>query len=252
MSDKHQKRTADFGFSKVAWEEKAQKVAEVFHSVADRYDVMNDLMSGGLHRLWKAFTLAASHVRPGQKVLDIAAGSGDLSAAFAKKVGSCGKVISLDINQSMLQVGRAQLLDRGIFNVVEFILADAEKLPLPDNHFDCVSIGFGLRNVTDKNTALAEMYRVLKPGGKALILEFSKPTSALLRQVVDWYTLNLIPKMGEFVVGDRDSYRYLAESIKMHPNQQTLATMMSRAGFEDVTYHNLTAGVVALHKGYKY
>ncbi|MEZ0237761.1 MAG: bifunctional demethylmenaquinone methyltransferase/2-methoxy-6-polyprenyl-1,4-benzoquinol methylase UbiE [Methylophilaceae bacterium] len=241
--------TTHFGFKTVAESEKAHKVGEVFHSVASRYDLMNDVMSAGLHRLWKRFTIESSGVLPGNRVLDIAGGSGDLSRLFAKKVGKLGKVILTDINASMLSVGRDRMLDEGL--AVPAAQCDAEKLPFPDNYFDCVSVAFGLRNMTHKDLALKEMLRVLKPGGRLLVLEFShvwKP----LQPAYDAYSFKLLPVMGKLLASDADSYRYLAESIRMHPDQETLKQMMLDAGFDKVDYHNLTAGVVALHKGVKY
>lgn len=241
--------TTHFGFKTVAESEKARKVGEVFHSVASRYDLMNDVMSAGLHRLWKRFTIESSGVLPGNRVLDIAGGSGDLSRLFAKKVGKLGKVILTDINASMLSVGRDRMLDEGL--AVPAAQCDAEKLPFPDNYFDCVSVAFGLRNMTHKELALKEMLRVLKPGGRLLVLEFShvwKP----LQPAYDAYSFKLLPVMGKLLASDADSYRYLAESIRMHPDQETLKQMMLDAGFDKVDYHNLTAGVVALHKGVKY
>lgn len=237
-----------FGFKTVEEAEKAGKVAEVFHSVAQKYDVMNDFMSAGLHRLWKKFTLDTSGVRSGQRVLDIAGGTGDLARGWAKKVGSRGEVWLTDINSSMLGVGRDRLLDQGL--VLPVALCDAEKLPFPDHYFDCVSVAFGLRNMTHKDVALAEMCRVLKPGGKLLVLEFSK-VWAPLKPAYDVYSFKALPLMGKLVTNDAESYQYLAESIRMHPDQETLKAMMLEAGFGIVEYHNLAAGVVALHKGYK-
>ncbi|KZE30053.1 bifunctional demethylmenaquinone methyltransferase/2-methoxy-6-polyprenyl-1,4-benzoquinol methylase UbiE [Crenobacter luteus] len=238
-----------FGFKNVAESEKAQKVAEVFHSVAQKYDVMNDLMSGGLHRVWKHFTLNTSGVKPGDKVLDIAGGTGDLSRGWHKRVGKTGEVWLTDINSSMLTVGRDRLLDEGI--VLPVSLADAEKLPFPDNYFDLVSVAFGLRNMTHKDAALKEMHRVLRPGGKLLVLEFSKVWKPL-SPFYDIYSFKALPIMGKLVAGDAESYQYLAESIRMHPDQETLKQMMVESGFGKVDYHNLSAGVVALHKGYKF
>ncbi|WP_374348344.1 bifunctional demethylmenaquinone methyltransferase/2-methoxy-6-polyprenyl-1,4-benzoquinol methylase UbiE [Chitinimonas sp.] len=240
--------TTHFGFSTVAESQKAQKVAEVFHSVAQKYDVMNDLMSAGLHRVWKAFAIGQSGVREGGRVLDIAGGTGDLSLAFLKRVGKSGQVWLTDINSSMLTVGRDRLLDKGFINPVA--QCDAEKLPFPGDYFDCVTVAFGLRNMTDKDGALAEMYRVLKPGGRLLVLEFSKVWKPLA-PAYDVYSFKLLPKMGELVAKDAASYQYLAESIRMHPDQETLAQMMRDVGFAKVDYFNLTAGVVALHKGFK-
>ncbi len=241
-----------FGYSKVDKQAKARLVADVFDKVAPKYDLMNDVMSVGMHRLWKRFTIAEAAVKPGQHILDVAAGSGDLSKAFAKLVGPTGKVIMTDINPHMLAVGRGRLADAGIIGNVEFIEADAEKLPFEDNSFDCVTIAFGLRNVTDKNAALRSMFRVLKPGGKCLILEFSQPPNILLAKAYDAYSFNIIPKLGQLISNDRDSYQYLVESIRMHPKQDELKAMLQTAGFDDVSYFNLTGGIVALHKGYKY
>lgn len=238
-----------FGFETVAEEDKAKKVGQVFHSVARRYDLMNDVMSAGLHRLWKRFTIETSGVRSGDRVLDVAGGSGDLSRLFAKKVGPTGQVLLTDINASMLGVGRDRLIDDGA--AVPALQCDAEKLPFPSNYFDCVSVAFGLRNMTHKDRALAEMHRVLKPGGRLLVLEFSQVWSPL-KPAYDAYSFKLLPIMGKLLANDEDSYRYLAESIRMHPGQEELKQMMLNAGFGRVEYHNLTAGVVALHKGWKY
>tara|TARA_R110001599_G_scaffold19914_1_gene75819 strand:- start:1 stop:795 length:795 start_codon:yes stop_codon:yes gene_type:complete len=252
MTDKqNQDNTTHFGFQTVAESEKAQRVADVFHSVAARYDLMNDLMSGGIHRLWKRFTIELSGVRPGNKVLDIAGGTGDLTRRFSKLVGPGGEVVLADINDSMLKVGRDRLLDLGIAGNVRFVQADAEALPFPDNHFDCITIAFGLRNVTHKDRAIASMLRVLKPGGRLLVLEFSKPGNKMLSKAYDQYSFRLLPLMGKLVTNDSESYRYLAESIRMHPDQETLKAMMVEAGFARVTYHNMTGGVVALHRGIK-
>lgn len=248
MSDK---RTTHFGYKEVDSDAKASLVAGVFHSVAARYDLMNDLMSGGVHRIWKRFTIELSGVRPGQSVLDIAGGTGDLAARFAGIVGAEGRVVLADINESMLSVGRDKLIDQGCQGNLEYVQADAQYLPFPDNSFDCVSIAFGLRNVTDKDLALRSMLRVLKPGGRLLILEFSKPTNALLGKAYDNYSFRVLPVMGKLVAGDSDSYQYLAESIRMHPDQETLQEMMEDAGFTNCEYHNLTGGVVALHRGVK-
>jgi demethylmenaquinone methyltransferase / 2-methoxy-6-polyprenyl-1,4-benzoquinol methylase len=240
--------TTHFGYQTVDEDEKVQKVAEVFHSVAPKYDVMNDLMSAGLHRVWKAFTIAKAAVRPGFKVLDIAGGTGDLAIAFAKQAGPGGQVWLTDINESMLRVGRDRLLNQGL--LIPAALCDAEKLPFPDNYFDRVSVAFGLRNMTHKDLALAEMQRVLKPGGKLLVLEFSKVASPL-QKPYDLYSFSVLPWLGQQIAGDADSYRYLAESIRMHPDQETLKTMLQEAGLERVEYFNLTAGVAALHTGVK-
>lgn len=243
--------TTHFGYQSVATDEKQKKVAEVFHSVAAKYDLMNDLMSFGVHRLWKKYTIEMSGVRPGYRVLDIAGGTGDLSYDFARKVGPNGQVILADINDSMLKVGRDRLADRGIAGNLETVQANAEALPFPDNHFDIITIAFGLRNVTHKELALADMRRVLKPGGRLLVLEFSKPRSELLSKAYDIYSFKALPLMGRAVTGDPDSYRYLAESIRMHPDQDTLQAMMEDSGLVQVRYHNLTGGVVALHRGVK-
>jgi demethylmenaquinone methyltransferase/2-methoxy-6-polyprenyl-1,4-benzoquinol methylase len=244
-----QNQTTHFGYHTVTTHEKEHKVAEVFHSVAKKYDVMNDLMSAGLHRLWKKFTLSQSGVRTGQRVLDIAGGTGDLAKAFFKKVGSTGEVWLTDINSSMLTVGRDRLLDKGILTPI--VQCDAEHLPFPDQYFDCVSVAFGLRNMTDKSSALAEMYRVLRPGGRLLVLEFSKVWRPL-KPVYDLYSFGILPFMGQMVAKDAASYQYLAESIRMHPDQETLQQMMQGVGFEKVHYFNMMAGIVALHKGYRY
>lgn len=241
-----------FGFQTVDKSEKESKVAGVFHSVAQQYDVMNDLMSFGIHRLWKRFTIDASGVRPGNKVLDLAGGTGDLTAKFSRLVGREGKVILADINSSMLNVGRDKLRDKGLVQNIEYVQANAQYLPFEDNTFDIITIAFGLRNVTDKDMALRSMYRVLKPGGRLLVLEFSKPEHDIINKIYDFYSFNLLPKMGELVAKDGESYQYLAESIRMHPDQETLKTMMDNAGFEQTSYKNLTDGVVALHKGYKF
>ena len=241
-------KTTDFGFQKVAEEQKAHKVAGVFDSVAGRYDLMNDLMSAGLHRLWKRFTIAQSLVRPGERVLDVASGTADLARLFARRVGGSGTVVVTDINAAMLKIGRDRLLDEGI--VAPAMQCDAEKLPFRGNFFDCVSVAFGLRNMTHKEIALAEMLRVLKPGGRLLVLEFSKVWKPL-QALYDTYSFQVLPKLGKLIAGDPDSYRYLAESIRMHPDQEQLRQMMERAGFERVEYFNLAAGVVALHKAYK-
>ncbi len=247
MSDK----TTHFGYKTVNVEEKADKVAEVFHSVAAKYDLMNDLMSGGVHRLWKRITIEMSGVRRGNKVLDIAGGTGDLTAKFSRIVGPEGTVVLADINDSMLKVGRDRLMDRGIVNNVTFSQADAQYLPFPDNTFDVITIAFGLRNVTDKDLALRSMLRVLKPGGRLLVLEFSKPANPLLSKVYDTYSFSILPKLGKLFADDADSYQYLAESIRMHPDQRTLQTMMDDAGFANTDFHNMTGGVVALHRGVK-
>jgi demethylmenaquinone methyltransferase/2-methoxy-6-polyprenyl-1,4-benzoquinol methylase len=245
-------KTTHFGFKDVPESAKAGLVGQVFDSVASRYDVMNDAMSFGIHRLWKRFTIDQAGVRRGQRVLDVAGGTGDLSAAFAKQVGPDGLVTVADINASMLEVGRGRLADRGIAGNVEFVQADAEALPFPDNHYDVITIAFGLRNVTHQDRALASMFRVLKPGGKLLVLEFSKPVLPGLGTVYDAYSFNILPKLGKLIANDEASYRYLVESIRTHPDQETLKGMMETAGFERVHYFNLTGGIVALHKGYKF
>ena len=237
-----------FGFESVDEREKARRVRGVFDSVAPSYDLMNDLMSMGLHRAWKAYAVLVADLKPGQRVLDIAGGTGDLAQAFARKVGSAGMVVHTDINASMLRVGRDRLLDAGL--VLPTLVCDAEKLPFAANSFDRVSVSFGLRNMTHKDKALAEMNRVLKPGGKLLVLEFSKVARPLER-VYDWYSFNVLPRLGRFIARDEASYRYLAESIRMHPGQDELKGMMKMAGFGHVDYHNLTAGVAALHVGIK-
>ncbi len=244
--------TTHFGYQQVPTGQKAAKVAEVFHSVAAKYDLMNDLMSLGIHRLWKRYTIEMSGVRRGQRVLDIAGGTGDLTAKFSKLVGAEGEVVLADINDSMLKVGRSRLADRGIIGNVTYAQANAECLPFPDNYFDAITIAFGLRNVTDKDKALASMFRVLKPGGRLLVLEFSKPVAPGLGPIYDQYSFKLLPLMGKLVTNDSESYQYLAESIRMHPDQETLKGMMEGVGFEQVDYHNLTGGIVALHRGFKY
>ncbi len=244
-------KTTHFGFQQVPREEKVRKVAGVFHSVAARYDLMNDLMSLGIHRIWKRFTIEQSGVRHGYRVLDLAGGTGDLTARFSHMVGPEGEVVLADINDSMLKVGRARLVDRGVVGNLRYVQANAECLPFPDNSFDCITMAFGLRNVTDKDGALASMYRVLKPGSPLLVLEFSKPVVPGLGPIYDAYSFKLLPLMGKLVANDPDSYRYLAESIRMHPDQETLKGMMTAVGFERCDYFNLTGGIVALHRGYK-
>ena len=248
MSD--QQKT-HFGYREVDVNEKAGLVAGVFHSVASRYDLMNDLMSGGIHRLWKRFTIELSGVRSGHSVLDIAGGTGDLASKFSDIVGPEGRVVLADINESMLQVGRDKLLDHGKTQALSFAQADAQYLPFEDDSFDCVTIAFGLRNVTDKDLALSSMLRVLKPGGRLLVLEFSKPTNELLSKAYDAYSFNVLPKLGQLFAGDADSYQYLAESIRVHPDQETLKEMMLDAGFEQCEFFNMTGGIVALHRGLK-
>ncbi|MFP4154193.1 MAG: bifunctional demethylmenaquinone methyltransferase/2-methoxy-6-polyprenyl-1,4-benzoquinol methylase UbiE [Halothiobacillaceae bacterium] len=241
-----------FGYRKVAADEKARLVGGVFDSVADRYDLMNDVMSFGIHRLWKRVALEHSGLRRGMRALDLASGTGDLARRMASMVGREGMVLLSDINFSMLRNGRRKLDDHGVIGNVDYLISDAESLPFPDNHFDVVTIGFGLRNVTRKERALAEMYRVLRPGGRVLVLEFSRPVNPLLGKLYDGYSFTALPAMGKLLVNDAQSYRYLAESIRMHPDQETLASMMAGAGFEQVDYLNLTFGVVALHKGFKF
>jgi demethylmenaquinone methyltransferase/2-methoxy-6-polyprenyl-1,4-benzoquinol methylase len=243
--------TVDFGFERVPWSEKAKRVHSVFASVAGKYDLMNDLMSFGVHRLWKQFTLSLTGLRAGQRSLDVAGGTGDLAAGMLLQVGKSGQVVLSDINPSMLQRGRDRLLDRGFAANVEFMVADAQRLPFADASFDCVTIGFGLRNVTDKAAALASMHRVLRPGGQLLVLEFSTPVAPGLKPVYDAYSFNVLPLLGRLVAGDADSYRYLAESIRMHPDQETLLEMFRSAGFAQARYHNLSGGIVAVHRGYK-
>jgi len=246
------KDTTHFGFSEVPVAEKARKVRGVFDSVASRYDVMNDLMSLGIHRAWKRFSVEKAGLRPGMEVLDLAGGTGDLTALMAPRVAPGGKVVLSDINEAMLSRGRERMLDRGLAgDQVEYCLADAERLPFTSERFDVVTIAFGLRNVTDKETALGEMFRVLKPGGQLLVLEFSHPVPALA-PAYDLYSFRVLPAIGKLVAGDAESYRYLAESIRMHPDQDTLRDMMAAQGFEDCRYHNLTGGIVALHRGWKY
>ncbi|WP_374690379.1 bifunctional demethylmenaquinone methyltransferase/2-methoxy-6-polyprenyl-1,4-benzoquinol methylase UbiE [Accumulibacter sp.] len=243
------KSTTHFGYQQIAEDQKARHVADVFDSVAERYDLMNDLMSAGLHRVWKAFTIAKSGVRPGWRVLDVAGGTGDLALAFARKLGDQGQIWLTDINHAMLARGRDRLCDKGF--IVPVAQCDAEKLPFPDEHFDCVTVAFGLRNMTHKDRALAEMRRVLRPGGRLLVLEFSQVWKPLA-PAYDFYSFKLIPRLGQMVTGDEASYRYLAESIRVHPDQQALKALMEKAGLERVEYFNLAFGVVALHRGFKF
>jgi demethylmenaquinone methyltransferase/2-methoxy-6-polyprenyl-1,4-benzoquinol methylase len=242
-------KTTDFGFEQVPEDDKARRVAGVFDSVSRRYDLMNDLMSMGLHRVWKRVAVEYSHVRPGDRVLDVAGGTGDLARLFARRVGSSGSVVLTDINGSMLALGRDRLIDAGF--VLPAVQCDAERLPFPSESFDCVSVAFGLRNMTRKALALAEMRRVLKPGGRLLVLEFSRVWKPLA-PLYDAYSFRVLPRLGEAVAGDAESYRYLAESIRVHPDQETLKAMMQEAGFDAVEYFNLTAGIIALHRGVRY
>ena len=245
-------RSTDFGFQDVPWQEKAQRVRRVFDSVANRYDLMNDLMSGGAHRLWKHFTLTLTGLRRGGRALDVAGGTGDLAEGLAQQVGPDGLVVLTDINAAMLQHGRDRLTDRGWVGNVRYVQADAQRLPFPDGSFDCVTIGFGLRNVTDKQAALTAMHRVLRPGGQLLVLEFAPPGQGAFARLYDFYSFAVLPRLGRLVAGDADSYRYLAESIRRHPDPHTLLDMMSRAGFGSCRYHNLMGGIVALHRGYRH
>jgi len=251
MSEQGPKQTTHFGFSEVPLHDKVGRVAGVFHSVAAKYDVMNDLMSMGIHRLWKRQTIEMSGVRTGNKVLDLAGGTGDLTMKFSEIVGPEGQVVLADINDSMIKVGRDRLIDKGIVGNVNYVQANAECLPFPDQTFDCITIAFGLRNVMDKQAALESMARVLKPGGRLLVLEFSKTDNPLLTKAYDTYSFNILPKIGKLVADDEESYRYLAESIRMHPDQETLKGMMEQAGLVNCRFHNMTGGIVALHFGMK-
>lgn len=246
----HSSDTTHFGYQTVSADDKAGLVRDVFDSVASRYDIMNDLMSAGLHRIWKRYTIDQAALRPGNVVLDLAGGTGDLTRQFARKVGKEGHVVLADINAAMLEQGRRRLVDAGVAGNVSIAQVDAEELPFADRSFDCVAMAFGLRNVTDKNAALISMYRVLKPGGKAMILEFSEPRKAI-RPAYELYSFKVLPTIGKLIADDADSYRYLAESIRMHPNQEELKAMMQESGFERCRYHNLAAGIVALHVGYR-
>jgi len=247
----NKKKTTHFGFEEVPWHEKENRVADVFHSVAERYDLMNDVMSFGLHRLWKRYAVNLSGVRCGETVLDLAGGTGDLSAQFARRVGKNGKIILADINRSMLERGRNRLVDQGITGNVHFLQLSGEKLPFQGTPFNCISIAFGLRNFTDKMAALRSAYQVLQTSGRLLVLEFSKPQVPGLQSLYDAYSFKLLPALGRWIVNDESSYRYLAESIRMHPDQQSLKEMMEQAGFERCEYFNLCGGIVALHRGYK-
>ncbi len=245
-------KTTHFGYEDVAVGEKAQRVRGVFDSVVDKYDLMNDLMSMGVHRLWKKFAIEMSGASEGQEILDLAGGTGDLSLQFAKIVGPKGRVVLSDINESMLLNGRNRLINEGVLGNVEYVQINAEQIPFPENSFDCITISFGLRNVTDKDKALRSIYKALKPGGRLLILEFSKPTDQKLKSVYDFYSFNILPFIGKVVANDESSYKYLAESIRMHPDQDTLREMMDEAGFDRTEYFNMTGGVVALHRGFKH
>ena len=249
MSDDRQ---ADFGYERVSWREKARRVRGVFDSVAGNYDRMNDLMSAGAHRIWKRFTLSLTNLRPGQRALDVAGGTGDLAAGLARQVGDHGLVVLSDINASMLERGRDRLLNEGFVANVQCVQANAERLPFAAGSFDCITIGFGLRNVTDKSAALASMGRALKPGGQLLVLEFSHPTVPVLQPLYDAYSFHVLPFLGRMVAGDEASYRYLAESIRKHPDQEALLALMRDAGLEGCRYHNLAGGIAAVHRGYRY
>ncbi len=244
-------KTTDFGYQRIPVEQKTRRVGQVFDSVAARYDLMNDLMSWGIHRLWKQFAVAIASIKRGQRVLDLAGGTGDMTARLARRVGSVGSVILADINESMLSIGRDRLLDQGIAGTVQYVQANAESLPFPDNTFDVVTIAFGLRNVTHKDQALTSMHRVLQPGGRVVILEFSQLVMPLLQRLYDSYSFNVLPWLGKLVVGDAESYRYLLESIRRHPDQETLKSMMESAGFDLIAYYNLSGGIAAVHCGYK-
>lgn len=244
-------KTTDFGYQRIPVEQKTRRVGQVFDSVAARYDLMNDLMSWGIHRLWKQFAVAIASIKRGQRVLDLAGGTGDMTARLARRVGSAGSVILADINESMLSIGRDRLIDQGIAGTVQYVQANAESLPFPDNTFDVVTIAFGLRNVTHKDQALTSMHRVLQPGGRVVILEFSQLVMPLLQRLYDSYSFNVLPWLGKLVVGDAESYRYLLESIRRHPDQETLKSMMESAGFDLIAYYNLSGGIAAVHCGYK-
>ncbi len=245
-------KTTHFGYEEIPISEKTKKVEQVFSSVATKYDIMNDVMSAGLHRIWKRIAIHHLNLRPGQHILDLAGGTGDLTRHISPRIGTSGQVILADINADMLAVGKDRLLNLGLYNNISVQQVNAEELPFSSNHFDRTIIGFGLRNVTDKDKALQEMYRTLRPGGKLIILEFSHPTSSILQKLYDSYSFSLLPKMGSLIANDADSYQYLAESIRRHPNQATLEDMLMSAGFEDTGHTNLTGGIVAIHRGHKY
>ncbi|WP_216782774.1 bifunctional demethylmenaquinone methyltransferase/2-methoxy-6-polyprenyl-1,4-benzoquinol methylase UbiE [Candidatus Profftia tarda] len=244
--------TNHLDYKDIAAVKKTEKVAQVFHSVAEKYDLMNDIMSFGIHRLWKRFTIDCSGVRHGQKILDIAGGTGDLAFKFSRIVGEQGEVILTDINYSMLDIGRNKLRNKGAIGNIYYIQADAEELPFPDNYFSCVSIAFGLRNITNQNKALSSMYRVLHPGGRLLVLEFSRPSCEPLKSAYNFYSFYVLPKIGQLVSNNYESYLYLAESIRLHPDQETMKSMIKQVGFENIEYFNLTGGIVSLHRGYKF
>ncbi len=248
MNDK----TTHFGYAEVDWKDKASKVSQVFDSVAGRYDVMNDLMSMGVHRAWKRFAVDLACIQRNERVLDLAAGTGDLSAAMAPRLGARGQIVLADYNAAMLNQGRDRMLNEGRAERASFVQADAECLPFADESFDCITIAFGLRNVRDKARALESMFRVLKPGGRLLVLEFSKPGNPLLAKLYDTYSFEILPRLGQAVAKDADSYRYLAESIRMHPDQDSLQAMLDAAGFERTQYYNLSGGIVAVHRGYRF
>lgn len=252
LSTSSTETTTDFGYKTIPLAEKTAQVGAVFHSVAAKYDLMNDLMSFGLHRLWKKFTVKLSQIRLGDKVLDVAGGTGDLTKLLAKRVGEHGKVTLLDINQSMLEIGRNRLIDSALIDNVQVLQANAETLPFDDDHFDCLSIAFGLRNVTDKMAALQSMYRVLKPGGRLIVLEFSKPILSPLQTLYDRYSFDILPKLGQWIANDAASYQYLVESIRCHPDQESLKSLILIAGFDQCEYHNLSGGIVALHRAWKF
>ena len=250
--DDFSKKSTHFGFETINTDDKQSRVGDVFDSVANKYDLMNDLMSFGIHRLWKQFTIQLATIKPDMQILDLAGGTGDLAKLMVKKINGKGLITIADINANMLDVGRRRLIDLGIIHNVEYVQANAEHLPFTNNHFDLITMAFGLRNVTDKSRALASMYQCLKPGGKIMILEFSKPNLPLLAPLYDMYSFSILPKLGELFAGDKNSYQYLAESIRMHPDQETLKSMVNKVGFEDCKYYNLTGGITALHVAYKY